>query len=80
MNELKPCPFCGSYAVSANWKIFDGPPRELKGKVFWQVECQHCRCRTGMHFEEDAKYYNGVVGEERAVASWNTRSTDNKEK
>lgn len=60
MNELKPCPFCGSIEVQAYWT-----PDEygLDGTKYWGAGCKRC---VGM-IEEC------FSTKEKAIKAWNTR-------
>lgn len=72
MNELKPCPFCGSGAVELRETAgYNGPE--------YQVRCLVCGCRTRRYFqacyssEPETKAEQEAKQKARATACWNLR-------
>lgn len=65
MEQLKPCPFCGSTNVIATYNSErDGQiiPRTDVTLNTWTVECQECLSGTGYEKSEQA-----------AIGAWNRR-------
>jgi len=58
--ELKQCPFCGSFEAYENYTSFGD-----SNKIDYTVECENCPADIGWH---DTL--------EEAVKSWNTRTTN----
>ena len=59
MDELKPCPFCGSLDIRID-------------KCTSRVRCKNCFCTSGL-IGRLVKYADKMSEEEAAVKAWNTR-------
>ena len=57
MNDLKPCPFCGSDEISI---VRTGTSRQSS-----IVECQNCGCRLEANELRTGSAWNGRAGEEK---------------
>jgi len=73
MEELKPCPFCGSIEIQTHCKKRIGKPVEINGMKYWHTECLDCGCRTRDCFDDDAELYKFKDGKQWAIHEWNTR-------
>ena len=66
MNELKPCPFCGSPAH------FGGDSGSYSSYGIY-VACDNCFCAVGEAYDRDAMPDHCFPDEESAAKAWNTR-------
>ena len=57
--ELKPCPFCGSYNV----RVCTIPSGYKRNPRVWYVKCDDCESRGTRVFDKS-----------EAIAAWNTRA------
>lgn len=64
MEELKPCPFCGSDDVSRG--------HTFQSSLYF-VECNNCECGSAHFIDDDGLNYNANSAWQAAVDSWNTR-------
>lgn len=74
MDELLPCPFCGSDDISIKAKRYHGGAIEIRGHKFWYVECLPCDARTGDFFDGD--WGGDLLGRQTAIEAWNRRAKD----
>ena len=72
MNDLKPCPFCGSYAVVIERKCDSGERARIIDNVFFRVVCIDCGCRTGWSSGLRAEPETEIM--QAAVLKWNRRN------
>lgn len=56
--DLKPCPFCGSFVVFINKIEYDDP----ENPVGWYAGCAQCGIRSSAYFDYD-----------RVIQNWNRR-------
>ncbi len=78
LDELKLCPFCGGEASGPEIR---GGSDERNGYNFRAiVECKACGIYKGASSKEDDNGWcaepDGDAVKERAVAAWNTRTTE----
>lgn len=69
MNELKPCPFCGSHNVFTSTDHFDVAKR-LHDKDYYMshVFCINCKSKGGNEISTDKE-----ISRQLAVKAWNRR-------
>lgn len=61
MEELKPCPFCGSYAIASYNSYYEH-----------QVYCSNEKCFMSRIIQTD-----GFTTEKEAAEAWNRRANEN---
>lgn len=69
MQELKPCPFCGSDA-EARTTYYELETKDVP--LFSYVMCVRCGCRTADFMYKNSKH-TGVNSAEAAAKAWNRR-------
>ena len=86
MENVKPCPFCGSISISAKHKdcgiyLYNSFNKILKMKVY--CYCNKCHARSkpisylGRQYGDAEKYEIGIYDDrmtEKALEKWNERS------
>ena len=60
MEQLKPCPFCGSDAT------IEVLQRAIEELTRYRIECKCCWCATGWDY----------LSEEMVIEAWNRRAND----
>jgi hypothetical protein len=53
IEELWPCPFCGSSSVEAKREDY-APPGLTKYTLLWYVECDNCGARGPLMYDRDS--------------------------
>ena len=79
MQELKPCPFCGSRAVDLHATRYEGGERRNKPRVAFYVRCRACGARGPM-FKARSEWFDPISEYDhdrqraRALDAWNQRA------
>lgn len=68
MNELKPCPFCGSKASLCS-------PADRHGRFYVACMGSDCWCAMGEYYDPDGMPDHRYYTDEQAIEAWNTRQT-----
>ena len=72
MDELKPCPFCGSanvHVVTRDVEPQGDPWYGRKDETF--AECKDCGCTLF-----DRAFHEGFCNKSNAIAAWNSRAPE----
>lgn len=67
MEDLKPCPFCGSAAETCSYYFEEGD------MTLWQVRCKERPCKVE-HPCYTADSFISFATEAEAIEAWNTRA------
>ena len=69
MENLKPCPFCGSKEISAWYR------GTRYGRIAF-IECDTCGAtsKTFRYYDDNKEFNENDIGAEKAVAAWNRRA------
>lgn len=79
MDELKPCPFCGTIPYIERkplWRTYkNGSTHGYYGCFEYDIHCDKCGCRVNLG-RNDSIYNTEEEARENAIKAWNKR-TDN---
>lgn len=72
MNNLKPCPFCGSEVELEKNPLWYGNGRGYKDCYEFVIRCKKCGCRVDQP-KNDSVYRSEEKAKENAIEAWNRR-------
>ena len=72
MNDLKPCPFCGSKVELEKNPLWYGNGRGYKNCYEFVIRCKKCGCRVDQP-KNDSVYRSEEKAKKNAIEAWNRR-------
>lgn len=72
MNELKPCPFCGSEVEVEKIPLWYGNGHGYSGCYEFKIKCENCGCIVDQP-KNDSIYRSEETARENAIEVWNRR-------
>ena len=74
MNELMPCPFCGTEVKLEKIPLWHGS-HGYHGCYKFEIECKNCGARPNYQ-QNDTIYRNEEEAKTNTIKSWNRRAND----
>ena len=73
MDELKPCPFCGSQPTLRKIPLWHGS-HGYYGCYKFDVSCEKCGCNPDFYYQNDTIYRPEDEAKRNVIDKWNGRA------